>query len=64
LTVCLSWLEGSTGCVAAAEWQEFINCLITNLTAFIREAHHPQGPGADLRARRPAMPASRPHARP
>ena len=24
----------------AAEWQEFINCLTTNLTSFFRESHH------------------------
>jgi chemotaxis protein methyltransferase CheR len=25
---------------AGAEWQEFVNCLTTNLTSFFREAHH------------------------
>jgi chemotaxis protein methyltransferase CheR len=38
-----------------AEWQEFVNCLTTNLTAFFREAHHFQALAEDLRAR-----ASRP----
>ena len=32
----LGWLEGSDG----PEWQEFINALTTNLTAFFREQHH------------------------
>ena len=32
----LSWLESSDG----PEWQEFINALTTNLTAFFREQHH------------------------
>lgn len=36
----LQWLESSTGDVAAREWQEFVNCLTTNLTAFFREEHH------------------------
>jgi chemotaxis protein methyltransferase CheR len=38
-----------------AEWQEFVNCLTTNLTAFFREEHHFQALAEDLRAR-----ASRP----
>jgi len=33
------------------EWQEFVNCLTTNLTAFFREEHHFQALVADLRAR-------------
>ena len=32
----LTWLESSDG----PEWQEFINALTTNLTAFFREQHH------------------------
>nr|WP_145547488.1 CheR family methyltransferase [Variovorax boronicumulans] len=32
----LSWLERDDG----AEWQEFVNALTTNLTAFFREQHH------------------------
>jgi chemotaxis protein methyltransferase CheR len=34
----LQWLERGTG--GDAEWQEFINCLTTNLTSFFREEHH------------------------
>ncbi len=36
----LAWLEGATGLAADQEWQEFINCLTTNLTSFFREDHH------------------------
>jgi chemotaxis protein methyltransferase CheR len=34
-----SYLDGLKG-EADPEWQEFINCLTTNLTSFYREAHH------------------------
>ncbi len=34
-----------------AEWQEFINCLTTNLTAFFREEHHFHALADDLRQR-------------
>ena len=33
----LHWLESSNN---AQEWQEFVNCLTTNLTSFFREEHH------------------------
>jgi chemotaxis protein methyltransferase CheR len=36
----LKWLESMTGAEGEAEWQEFINCLTTNLTSFFREDHH------------------------
>lgn len=33
----LQWLEQSS---SQHEWQEFVNCLTTNLTSFFREEHH------------------------
>ena len=36
----LQWLEQKEGAEGEAEWQEFINCLTTNLTSFFREEHH------------------------
>jgi len=36
----LQWMDAATGEAAADEWQEFVNCLTTNLTSFYREAHH------------------------
>jgi chemotaxis protein methyltransferase CheR len=36
----LQALEQGQGDAAEIEWQEFINCLTTNLTAFFREEHH------------------------
>lgn len=36
----LQWLESASGGAAAQEWQEFVNCLTTNLTSFFREEHH------------------------
>ena len=47
----LQWLERTTGAEAEAEWQEFVNCLTTNLTAFFREEHHFHALVEDLRAR-------------
>lgn len=36
----LQWLEQASGEEGEREWQAFINCLTTNLTAFFREEHH------------------------
>lgn len=47
----LGWLENARGAEAEAEWQEFTNCLTTNLTAFFREEHHFLALVDDLRAR-------------
>ena len=47
----LQWLERSSGPAGDAEWQEFVNCLTTNLTAFFREEHHFHALTEDLKAR-------------
>ena len=47
----LQWLEAATGPQGEAEWQEFVNCLTTNLTSFFRESHHFEALHADLKAR-------------
>ena len=49
----LQWLERASGPEGEAEWQEFVNCLTTNLTAFFREEHHFHALVDDLRARAP-----------
>ena len=49
-TTC-GWLERAGGADADAEWQEFVNCLTTNLTSFFREEHHFHALVEDLRAR-------------
>jgi chemotaxis protein methyltransferase CheR len=45
----LQWLERATGAAGDAEWQEFVNCLTTNLTAFFREDHHFHALAQDLK---------------
>ena len=47
----LQWLQASKGAAGEAEWQEFVNCLTTNLTSFFREDHHFQALADDLRER-------------
>lgn len=47
----LQFLERSSGTAAEQEWQEFTNCLTTNLTSFFREAHHFASLHAELLAR-------------
>ena len=47
----LDALEALRGDEAEAEWQEFVNCLTTNLTAFFREDHHFPVLAAELAAR-------------
>jgi chemotaxis protein methyltransferase CheR len=48
----LQMLERGSGPSAEAEWQEFINCLTTNLTSFFREEHHFPVLHAELQARK------------
>ncbi|HXD07669.1 MAG TPA: CheR family methyltransferase [Burkholderiaceae bacterium] len=48
----LQWLDQSHGAQAEREWQQFTNCLTTNLTAFFREEHHFPVLAEELRARR------------
>lgn len=48
----LQWLEQRPE--HDAEWQAFVNCLTTNLTAFFREDHHFSALAQDLAARRGA----------
>ncbi len=45
----LQWLQAHSGAEGEAEWQEFINCLTTNLTSFFREEHHFEALVDDLR---------------
>ncbi len=47
----LGWLQQASGPAGEAEWQEFVNCLTTNLTAFFREEHHFHEMVTDLKAR-------------
>jgi chemotaxis protein methyltransferase CheR len=44
----LQWLETGN---SDAEWQEFVNCLTTNLTSFFRESHHFDALLSELRGR-------------
>jgi len=48
--IYLDGLERGSGTAADAEWQQFVNCLTTNLTSFFREEHHFEALVQDLRA--------------
>lgn len=47
----LQWLEHPNGASGDSEWQEFVNCLTTNLTSFFREEHHFHELARDLAVR-------------
>src|SRR5687767_9369404 len=47
----LQWLEHPNGASGDTEWQEFVNCLTTNLTSFFREEHHFHELARDLAVR-------------
>ena len=47
----LDALEKGTTPTGQGEWQEFVNCLTTNLTSFFREAHHFHTLEHELKAR-------------
>lgn len=47
----LQWMEAAQGAAGDTEWQEFVNCLTTNLTSFFREEHHFHVLADELRAR-------------
>ncbi|CAG1012538.1 Chemotaxis protein methyltransferase [Burkholderiaceae bacterium] len=47
----LQWLEHPNGAAGDQEWQEFVNCLTTNLTSFFREEHHFHELARELKAR-------------
>jgi chemotaxis protein methyltransferase CheR len=47
----LGWLQQAHDDGARSEWQQFVNGLTTNLTAFFREAHHFDCLAQDLRER-------------
>src|SRR6185295_18304463 len=47
----LQWLDQAMGASGDNEWQEFVNCLTTNLTSFFREEHHFHELARDLKAR-------------
>ncbi len=50
----LRMLESAQGAAADSEWEQFVNCLTTNLTSFFREQHHFDALAEALRARPPS----------